>query len=376
MNIPNNQPHHVFYTIKHNKHAEEIVNSHMNALIYYTERLKRKNGIEAIILSGSYGRGDGSILPQQGTIIPVNDYNFYIITNDMYTVKALKTEFMTGISTIIKHIPVNCTFSFYNKKMLPTAPFQLMWYDIKYGSKVIYGNKNILSLLPEYASTAIPLSEGLRLLVNRAIFLIREKSIPDILSYKTKLKHLIALHKLVFACGDAVLIALKLYSPCIADKWVRLKRVKSTTGNFIDELKTVYKECLHNKYALLETIIKRNNITGLYHRVKKLFFSVFKWYEERRLGQPALTWEHYPSLILKSEKSSIRHLLQSIRNGHFTDIFSQWGYIHPHKRIAASLPFIITDTASQRHTAANAGYLTHRHSARKLFALLGKNGNS
>ncbi|MDC3077478.1 hypothetical protein OA327_02080, partial [Flavobacteriales bacterium] len=122
------------------------------------EILKKIDGIECIILGGGFGRGEGSVIINKSKIQPINDYDIYVITN--YKVDAVKINLIRRkLISLIKIRQIDIEFK--TKNDLRFSKRSVANYDLKYASKLIYGNPETLNIIPDFKSSKIPLSESL-----------------------------------------------------------------------------------------------------------------------------------------------------------------------------------------------------------------------
>ena len=101
-----------------------------------------------------------------GVLNLVNDLDFLLITTSHIEEKKLsiiKTKFLS-MSTI-KRVDIAQKLSSSLHKLKPT----LLNYDRKFGSTIVYGNKNALDHIPNWTSIRIPLREAEKLLMTRLI---------------------------------------------------------------------------------------------------------------------------------------------------------------------------------------------------------------
>src|SRR3989344_4481704 len=136
----------------------------------------------AIILFGGFGKGEGSIRAINGKPVPFNDFDFYIVTEkklsdnelNKISMNASKEIGMGGLevayfpgegydSNKFFHVDTRCLqFSELGKLMKMQR-----YYELKYGSQVIYGDKTVLDKIKEIKPNEIPVSDGLRNLFNK-----------------------------------------------------------------------------------------------------------------------------------------------------------------------------------------------------------------
>ncbi len=153
----------------------------------------------AIVLFGGFGHGGGSFRKIKRRILPLNDYDLYIITKEKINSKKLEDLGMKcslalgrGGEEFVKdfeekydenkyfHVDLHNITHKNLKKLLPT----LRTFDLK-TSKIIYGDKSVLEKIP---NVKISKSEALRLLFNKlnhfAIAEDNSKIIKDIYAVK------------------------------------------------------------------------------------------------------------------------------------------------------------------------------------------------
>jgi len=114
--------------------------------------------IMGIVLYGGYGRGEGSwIAESDGNYRPYNDYDILLIVEDKIPkkqIKCLREDLAKQIK--IRWIDIAQKTPSELKKLHPS----IYNYDLKYASKLILGDPNILRLIPEIDASSLPLKEG------------------------------------------------------------------------------------------------------------------------------------------------------------------------------------------------------------------------
>jgi hypothetical protein len=164
---------------------------------------------KTIIITGSFGRGEAAVVERNGNLKFLSDCEVIVIPykwifgrkklneceREFYERTGLKVEIWGFIPTIYLCIP------FLNKRMKPL----IVNYDLKYGSKVIYG-KNYLEKIPEFKPEDIPVWEGIRLLLNRMAEALEYFSMDgsDEMAFWCD--------KIILACQDALLLTIGRYT--------------------------------------------------------------------------------------------------------------------------------------------------------------------
>ena len=132
------------FTYTYNKKVQIRIISDLN--IIKNELLKYIPEIKALILAGGFGRGEGSVLLQDGLVQPINDYDIYIILPEKINFDSELIR--NNISKIIKIRQIDFDYIKINKlKFLKPT---MANYDLKYASYVFYGDKTILKTYQRY----------------------------------------------------------------------------------------------------------------------------------------------------------------------------------------------------------------------------------
>ena len=136
----------------------------------------------SIILFGGFGKGEGSIQAINGKPVPFNDFDFYIVTEKKLSDENLNNISMNAAKEIgmggleVAYFPGegydSNKFFHVDARCIPVSELgKLMkmqrYYELKYGSQIIYGDANVLDKIREIKPNEIPVSDGLRNLFNK-----------------------------------------------------------------------------------------------------------------------------------------------------------------------------------------------------------------
>ncbi|MEA2012949.1 MAG: hypothetical protein U9O87_07730, partial [Verrucomicrobiota bacterium] len=172
-----------------------------------------KNDITALILGGGYGRGEGGVISHDGKMQLYNDYDFFVITENvsMQRRNELNRELYEISEGLTEKIGIDVDFGpAVNKSRIPKTTFTMMWYELKNGHYVIYGNKNLLKDIPDYDGKNMPISEAASLLLNRGVGLMLARNKLAKNPQKNELEFAERnIYKALMACGDSFLISEK-----------------------------------------------------------------------------------------------------------------------------------------------------------------------
>jgi len=196
------------------KKVDLVVKTHMDIII--NEIKKEITDIISVLAIGGLGRGEGSFLIKKREVIPLNDYDIYLITKKKVDFKILKKiskkatlkivekskfSFSESSSLIEFYVDLrNMTLSEL-KKIEP----MIKYYEIKKSAKIIYG-RDVRKQIPKFSVEDIPLEEGLRFLMNRMSLLIECCDIDNLKYSETKKTILYYIGKNYLTCAEALLL--------------------------------------------------------------------------------------------------------------------------------------------------------------------------
>jgi hypothetical protein len=169
------------YTIHNDPRVDQQIESRVNEVVGILTRNLPE--VESIILTGGFGKGEGSVKISDATITPLRDFDFVVVFK-----RVIPSDKVRKVKELLS-CPSNATNSYkYNQEFcldLSVTTLErinlfpdVMTYDFKQ-SKVVYG-KDVRSKI-KWDTRDIPLRSGARLLFQKSIALIGALS-PDYLT--------------------------------------------------------------------------------------------------------------------------------------------------------------------------------------------------
>jgi len=141
------------------------------------------NPEKTVILAGSFGRGEGAVVVEDGRGRAVNDYDVLVFSKtkiDPAVLKAARERLAKEAGLPFMDL------SWLDPEWASVPDLTLFRYDFRYGARVVAGDYGFLDRLPHWAENEIPSAEVLRLLCNRAAGVLIGL-IPAVLSSKEPL---------------------------------------------------------------------------------------------------------------------------------------------------------------------------------------------
>ena len=244
-------------TEKFEKHINLIVDT-FNAKIF---------GIDSIILYGSYGRGEGAWIESNGSYDPYNDYDVLIVLVD--GVKVPKNIALIKEELLKK---INITWidlSFTNlTKFLGNNSKSIFQYDLIHGSKVIFGNFNLLKNISKFESSEIDLYEGKLLFFTRLWPFIGGVKINKDLDSSEALFFRYQMSKVILAVVDMILLMRGGYNSSYVKRCENV--VKICENNNILDVKII-DWAINQKLNPSSEAMSMKDVINLQERVAKIF---------------------------------------------------------------------------------------------------------
>ena len=249
------------YTL-YNKQVDNLINKKLEMVV---DVLKDSTpNVCSIILAGGYGKGEGIIKKTSNKIELVSDFDIFVITDSRLSNKIMKhiyQKIKKKISHYDEEIEIDVRY-FEKNKLKKVAPI-LRFYDLKYASKVIYGD-DVRGLIPIPKEQNLPVYEGVRLLFNRIGFFAEWFSLKEIKTADKKLKHELVMEstKTYSICCQALNILMRDYQPKLIDciNGMNMKLNKTYPEFYNKNKELVNKICYFTKIRLKYDEDKINNI--------------------------------------------------------------------------------------------------------------------
>lgn len=260
--------------------------------------------VVSIILMGGYGRGEGAVLMRDDKEYVFNDYDFFIITCLMsVSAEARRQEMLKNLSLkLTKDVGIEVDLYMMSKEKFSKSPFNLMNYEARVISRIIYGDKDILECMPEYDVNHIPLSEGPRLLLNRGKLLMwcKEQLCDQRSMTVNKVEKIIKFFfKAALAMGDSYLLMMKNYHYSYIVKAKRFEGIDSSEFEFFEDLKGFYLEAIEFKLIVDYEKYEERDLKIWFEDVVRVYEGYWKWYEGRRLDCVIEEWQGYQKEMVR-----------------------------------------------------------------------------
>lgn len=245
--------------------------------------------VEALLLAGGYGRGEGGVLKTPTGDRPYNDLEFYILVrgNPWLNRRRYSPALSHLAHELTTKVGVEVEFKITSAAKLQADPPSMFYYDLVAGHRRIMGDEAILAHCEHHQNPHnIPLSEAARLLMNRCtgLLLARERLkqktfTPDDADFVAR-----NLAKAQLAFGDAVLTAFGQYHWSCRKRHERLLRLHAVERlPWFDELRRHHAAGVEFKLHPFRTPDPQTRLQSRLDEIVAFALPIWLWLENGRL---------------------------------------------------------------------------------------------
>ncbi len=305
--------------------------------------------LEAVLLGGGYGRGEGGVLKSPEGDRPYNDLEFYVFLlgsrhlNERRHGRALHTfgEIMTP------QAGVEVEFRIASLSELVSEPVSMFSYDLISGHRWLIGDETLLKRCARHRiSENIPLSEATRLLMNRCTGLLLARERLERPAFTPADADFVARNvaKAQLGAGDAVLTAFGHYHWSVHQRHRRLERlVRRERAAWLNEVYRHHARGIAFKLHPVRSTASRTELAVLHAEVTAFCRDAWLWVENRRLGARFWSIRDYAACRKDKwpEKHRLRNLLVTGKVLGIGAIARKGRFRHPRNRVLAALPILL-----------------------------------
>ncbi len=307
------------YTVHNDQHINAFIQGQLDTIVREIHDLLGPR-LDAVLLCGGFGRGEGGMDLSSGNIRVVNDYDLTIL---------LKTPFVINYRRYARRLHhlaealaprlrvKQVDFSIRSRDMLEKKPVPTVaYYELIEGQQILYGEplRPAVSDLSTLA-TQLPLTEGTVYFLNRGSGLLiaaRYVFYEEGLSDRDRENFLIEIDKSIMAIGDTMLISKGAYHYSYEERLRRIKDIglgEIKNGNRIG---TLYARAIENK--LRPGTVAQDNAGSAkwWFEVQSLFGQFFLDFESGRLSTVVKDWSHYSEVIPSTWRRSYAQCAQAV----------------------------------------------------------------
>jgi hypothetical protein len=214
--------------------------------------------LRALVLTGSLARNEGSFLPSENGWRVLGDAEFIVILEDSSAIpdaseqQRVRTQIMQACSR--RGVAGAISLSISHASFLCAMRPSIFAFELRHCGECLAGEQDILTLIPEFAASDIPLEDAWRMLCNRMIEQLGSIAETDIERHVISQELLYRTVKLYLDMATSLLLFLGAYEPTYRGRVERLRGLKRAVDidfdmeHFTDRVAT----CTEWKLAPLE----------------------------------------------------------------------------------------------------------------------------
>ena len=263
-----------------------------HAILAGVRQVVPRDKLEALLLGGGYGRGEGGVLKTEIGDQPYNDLEFYVFIqgNGWLNERLYHDDLHQLALELASTAKVEVEFKIISLAKLRRSGASMFYYDLVMGHRWFWGEECQLADCAHHREAQlIPLAEATRLLMNRGSGLLfaREKlqHCPFTEADADFVGRNLAKARLAF--GDAVLTAFGQYHWSCRERDERLQKLATTEKlPWLPQARLYHSQGLEFKLHPHRTGAPLATLKCDCESLAALWLQLWLWLERRRLGQP------------------------------------------------------------------------------------------
>jgi hypothetical protein len=255
--------------------------------------------LEAIVLAGGYGRGEGGVWRTPAGDRPYNDLEFYVFVrgNRLWNERRYRRSLAELGERLSPDAGLHVEFKVDSLRRLRRSPVSMFSYDLAMGHRVVSPNDTIFQPGEHHLQAGrIPLSEATRLLFNRCSGLLLARELMRHGALMGPQADFVArnLAKAQLALGDAVLTAFGQYHWSSRERHRRLLRLAGAESlTWLRQVREYHAAGLEFKLHPQLRAQTAGGFARVHSQVSALALQVWLWLESRRLACPFASARDY-----------------------------------------------------------------------------------
>jgi len=305
--------------------------------------------LEAVLLGGGYGRGEGGVWKTRTGDRPYNDLELYVFLrgNNFLNSRRYHAVLNEVAEKLTPIAGVEVEFKVLSLGKLRRSPVSMFYYDLVMGHRWLLGEEDLLIGCEHHRQAdRIPLSEATRLLLNRCTGLLLAGERLDRPSLSADAADFVSrnLAKAKLAFGDAVLAAVGQYHWSCRERHRRLEKlVNAEDIHWLPEVFRLHKAGVEFKLSPQPSQESKAALQALHAEIAGLALSIWLWLETRRLHHPfASAWDYALSPLNKCPESGrLKNAALNLCAFGPSAVFDERILRHPRERLLHALALLL-----------------------------------
>lgn len=327
--------------------------------------------LEAVVLGGGYGRGEGGVLRANNAENAYNDLEFYIFVRGPLLLR--ERQYRARLAELA-HRWTEKTGIEFESKLLTFAKLQrstvtMFYYDLIVGHRWLFGKAEEFPACEQHrAAHRIPLHEATRLLMNRASGLLFSEGLLRKKEFEADDADFVRrnISKAQLALGDVALSAFGRYHASCRERHRRLEKMEpDSTPPWLADVLRQHEIGVAFKLHPYASVEPRETLRFEHSAITKLAGDVFLWLEERRLGVSFASHRDYAfhAVAKHPDTRKVRNALINLRAFGAKGLATRY----PREGLLEALALLLWTPGALEDPAAVARLQKDLHSAETTF---------
>ena len=306
------------YTVFNNSKINIYIQGKLDIIVSRILSCLGQKNIQAIILTGSFGRGEGGVVTNRDIKL-VNDFDINIICKQTSFFK-ISSKYKDEINNLsqelaqevgIKQVDLGIShpYRFYFSSKTISA------YEYLHGCKILYGDINLEKFKYRFDSNSLSVIDGTQYFLTRgsglllaAYYFLENKNI----NLDDRENYYIELNKAILAIGDSILLLSGKYHYSYKERINNIKQVKISSINNFSLIKELYISAINWKLKPRFKWDSDEDEIERWFLYTKLFSEFYLWFESNRLKKEFYSWEVYLNDIYVIQEDFNRNFYKKI----------------------------------------------------------------
>jgi hypothetical protein len=251
----------------------------------------------ALVLIGGYGRGEGGVERRANEEVPHNNLDLLLITTRELGNSPLKAQLAALLEPLGQAAGIRLDLSLCSLARLRRAPPRVIWCDMRFGHKTLWGDPALVPGMKHFDPERIPPADVRNLLVNRGTLLLINHLLLNRTAVSLEDQRLVIRHamKAIIGYGDALLFQRGDYHWSYLEKQRRMSRRSDIPETF----RRLYDEAMEFRFRPCYAAYGGRDLAAWTSELCGLLAPLHLFYESWRLGVELADWDAYPTVALR-----------------------------------------------------------------------------
>ncbi len=304
------------FTVRGGSKVEKLIGEMTGRIGDVFSREMNERELVSIALTGGYGKGEGGVVVREGREYPHNNLDFIVVVKPFLPgrLRTIESGIRKRAGEIAKEIGIGIDLSVVPAWKLRFSPPRIVWYDMRFGHRHVFGDRSFIPGLNHFSLDRIPDWDARDLLINRATLLLINRLILQESSPDEETRKLIYRHgmKAVVGYGDAILYFYNMYHWSYREKRMRMKELLKVPVKF----KKIYDDAMEFRFRPEYPDLENMDLTRWNEHLISLLEPVHRTCEASRLNLDYLNWDAFLLHFFKNEPTFERvpEMLRRVRS--------------------------------------------------------------